>query len=222
MSRKEYKTQNMFPVECFEFRAPQELTSSVLSMCTSLKYQCFNLDAGVETSDDIHQDIHFQELHCWFQSCVDTLHVDFGWWCDRMVVNKTWVNKSTAESHHHHSPHRHPMSYMSGIFYLTEGPPTVFLDPLQQREWGQLTLDGTVNRNEFFYHGGPGGLILFPSWMIHASVPNDSEVDRYSIAFNTFPQGNINAGGWNRPMLNVDVNGWHTLNPLKLSDYARN
>ena len=28
--------------------------------------------------------------------------------------------------------------------------------------------------------------------MIHASAPNSEDVDRYSIAFNTFPSGDIN------------------------------
>ena len=57
--------------------------------------------------------------------------------------------------------------------------------------------------------------------MIHASVENHEDVDRYSIAFNTFPQGNLNSGGWEQPMVTVDVtSGWSQLGPLKLSDYA--
>ena len=114
------------------------------------------------------------------------------------------------------------MSYLSGIFYLTEGPPTVFLDPIDKREWQQFHLDGGPARDcRQFLHGGVGGCFIFPSYMIHASVENNEDVDRYSIAFNTFPQGNLNSGGWEQPMVTVNVtSGWSQLGPLKLSDYA--
>ena len=57
--------------------------------------------------------------------------------------------------------------------------------------------------------------------VIKLTSENHEDVDRYTIAFNTFPQGNINSGGWNQPMVSVDVtSGWSQLGPLKLSDYA--
>ena len=63
--------------------------------------------------------------------------------------------------------------------------------------------------------------IPFPSWLVHASVENLGKEDRYSIAFNTYPQGNLNSGGWEQPMVTVNVtSGWSQLGPLKLSDYA--
>ena len=81
------------------------------------------------------------------------------------------------------------MSYLSGIFYLTKGAPTIFIDPVKDREWGQFHLDGYPDKDcKLFTHLGPGGLIVFPSYVIHGSEPN-YEVDRFSIAFNTFPQG---------------------------------
>ena len=57
--------------------------------------------------------------------------------------------------------------------------------------------------------------------MIHASLPNYDDVDRYTIAFNTFPTGSINSGGHDAPMSRVKVDAWQDLGPLKLSDYAR-
>ena len=52
-------------------------------------------------------------------------------------------------------------------------------------------------------------------------MENLGKEDRYSIAFNTYPQGNLNSGGWEQPMVTVNVtSGWSQLGPLKLSDYA--
>jgi len=223
MMRQKYQNVPLFPVRCFNFQASSSLVEDTLEKVKKLDYRRYNEPEGVGTSNDIHTNPEFNGLHDWFQKCIDTLHVDNGWQADRIVVNKSWVNRSDANTGHHHDPHRHPMSYLSGIFYLTEGPPTVFLDPLAQREWAQLHLDGGPAKDcRQFIHGGVGGCFIFPSYMIHASVENLEAIDRYSIAFNTFPQGNLNSGGWEQPMVTVDVSsGWSQLGPLNLSDYAR-
>ena len=220
--RQKYENVPLFPVRCFNFKASSSLVEDTLEKVKKLDYRSYNEPEGVGTSNDIHANPEFRGLHDWFQKCIDTLHVDNGWQADRIVVNKSWVNRSDANTGHHHDPHRHPMSYLSGIFYLTEGPPTVFLDPLAQREWAQLHLDGGPARDcRQFIHSGAGGCFIFPSYMIHSSVENYEDVDRYSIAFNTFPTGSINSGGHGQPMSKVKVDAWRDLGPLKLSDYAR-
>ena len=221
--RQNYTNEFLFPVRCSLFKASDALVADTLAKVTKLDYRRYNEPSGVGTSDDIQNNPDFKGLHDWFQQCIDTLHADNAWQADRIVVNKSWVNRSDAKKGDHHSPHRHPMSYLSGIFYLTEGPPTVFLDPIQLREWQQFHLDGgPIEDSERYVHPGVGGCFIFPSWLIHATIANTSDVNRYTIAFNTFPQGDLNLGGWDRPMVSVDVtSGWSKLNPLNLSDYAR-
>ena len=185
-----------------------------------MAYRNYNAEYGVGTTSDIVDNPIFNELHEWFQSCIDTLHVDNAWSCDRIVVNKSWINRSDAESGHHHAPHRHPMSFLSGIFYLTEGPPTVFADPLAQREWAQLHLDGgPISDATQFVNPISGGLFVFPSYMIHSSDPNLGTKNRYSIAFNTFPQGDINMGGWDQSMITLKIND--DLGPLDLKQFVK-
>ena len=220
--RQEYTYQPLFPVNCYTFRAPAGLAENALKKAKDLEYKSFNPPGGVGTSDDITTNKDFHYLHRWFQECSDTLHCDNGWNCDRLVVNKSWVNRSDARTGEHHMPHRHPMSYLSGVFYLTEGPPTVLVDPLAQREWAQFHLDGDVHTREVGVHPGPGGLFLFPSYMVHGSITNTSEHDRYTIAFNTFPSGQVNSGGWDRSMVDVAVKGWDdNLGALRLDEYGR-
>ena len=218
--RQNYQQHNFFPIQCYEFRCSQILLDNTLNLIKDLEYKSYNQPTGVKTSPDLHDREVFSPLMSWFQQCVDTIHFDTGLDCDRLAVNKAWANRSLANTGHHHDAHRHPMSYLSGIFYLTPGPPTIFVDPLFQREWASFHLDGTIAQ-EVAFHGGPGGLIIFPSYMIHASLPNHDNVDRYTIAFNTFPTGNINSGGHDAPMSRVKVDAWQDLGPLKLSDYAR-
>ena len=211
----EYRVNHLFPVRFWTFEAPVELTTDTLEKLKTIEYRSYNEPYGVGTSDQLHSRPEFRNLHAWFQEAVDQVHKDNGWQCDRLVVNKSWANRSDAGSGHHHSPHRHPMSYLSGIFYLTEGSPTVFLDPVRDREWGQFHLDGgPLSENRQFIHPGAGSLVLFPSYMVHGSVENESDIDRFTIAINTFPSGVINTGAYDRPMAEVSVNGWETLTEL--------
>ena len=184
-----YEECPAFPVRFFKFRASEELTTSTLEEVKKLQFTRQNEPAGVGTSGAIQNRKEFLPIHKWFQECIDSLHKKERWHTDRLVVNKSWANRSDAKTGDRHDFHRHPMSYLSGIFYLTKGAPTVFIDPVKDREWGQFHLDGYPDKDcKLFTQLGPGGLIVFPSYVIHGSEPN-YEVDRFSIAFNTFPQG---------------------------------
>ena len=221
--RQEYQNNDLFPVKCWAFQSTKSLAEDTLNKVKDLEFRNYNAQYGVGTSDEMNKMPQFYDLHAWFQSCIDTLHVDNGWHCDRIVINKSWANRSDAQSGHHHPPHRHPMSYLSGIYYLTEGPATIFIDPLHVREWAQLHLDGGPNEETTQYViPRPGGLFVFPSYLIHSSDPNNTDIQRFSIALNTFPQGAINAGAWDNNMLTIGkVQGWDDLGPLNLAEYAK-
>ena len=221
--RQEYQNNDLFPVKCWSFNSPKGMAEDTLAKVKELEFRNYNAQYGVGTSDEMNKMPQFHDLHVWFQSSIDTLHVDNGWHCDRIVVNKSWANRSDAQSGHHHAPHRHPMSYLSGIYYLTEGPATIFIDPLHVREWAQLHLDGGPNEETTQYViPRPGGLFVFPSYLIHSSDPNNTDIQRFSIALNTFPQGAINAGAWDNNMLTIGkVQGWDDLGPLNLAEYAK-
>ena len=220
--RQDYKEIPLFPIRCWSFKAPSKLRIDTLEGMKKLEYRDYNADGAVGTSEEMTRLPQFHDIHEWFQHCVDTVHADNSWTCDRIVINKSWANRSDAHSGHHHYPHRHPMSYLSGVWYATEGTATCFVDPVHQREWGQFHLDGgPITDSTQYVHPIPGCLFLFPSYLIHSSEPNHSNVDRFTIAFNTFPSGSINAGGWDLPMAKVTVDGWKDLGPLELSKFLK-
>ena len=220
--RQDYKEVPLFPIRCWSFNAPDDLTRNTAFDLKELEYRNYNSNAGVGTSKDITKLPQFYDIHEWFQHCVDTVHADNSWTCDRLVVNKSWSNRSDAHSGHHHFPHRHPMSFLSGIWYATKGTPTCFIDPVQQREWSQFFIDGgPVSEGTQYINPVPGCLFLFPRYLIHSSEPNNTDHNRFSIAFNTFPNGSINRGGWDLPMAQVKVDGWKDLGPLELSKFLK-
>lgn len=92
--------------------------------------------------------------------------------------------------------HMHPNSYVSGVFYLTEGAPLNFHNPLQTEDL--FTLRPLVRWHEHNQHTWqvlklpikPGHILIFPSRLLHHVEQNDNDF-RYSIAFNTMPTGSI-------------------------------
>lgn len=113
---------------------------------------------------------------------------------DHVKIVSSWGNtlRKAAEIH----VHMHPNSYVSGVFYLTEGAPLNFHNPLQTEDL--FTLRPLVRWDDQNQHTWqvlklpikPGYLFLFPSRLLHHVDQNDNDF-RYSIAFNTMPTGSI-------------------------------
>lgn len=91
------------------------------------------------------------------------------------------------------SKHYHSHSLFSGVFYPMSGCRIKFfkpktsdfwtLEPKQYNEYNMVTC--TSNEMK------PGTLIIFSSHMPHQIMKNDKNHDRYSIAFNIVPTGQL-------------------------------
>ena len=51
-----------------------------------------------------------------------------------------------------------------------------------------------------------GQLLIWPSWMIHWSVPHHGPEPRAAIAWNCLPDGGVNFGPYGQNMVNLKVN----------------
>lgn len=95
--------------------------------------------------------------------------------------------------------HMHTNSYFSGVFYPFETTPSNinFYSPLQDKI--PLDIGGNVKKwNKFnlpCYEFTPEecDLIFFPSYLLHQIMFNNSDTNRYSIAFNIFLRGEFKA-----------------------------
>lgn len=113
---------------------------------------------------------------------------------DKVKISSSWGNTLTKGQPI--SVHQHPNSYVSGVFYLTEGAPLNFHNPLQTEDL--FTFRPVVKWDPNNIHTWqvmnlnpePGSLFLFPSKLNH-HVDNTKTDYRYSIAFNTLPVGEL-------------------------------
>ena len=102
-------------------------------------------------------------------------------------VRNAWVNINGKE--HYNTPHNHPRSTLSGVFYITGNNSTIcFERPVDI--FGHLLEDIDSIGNTIFSHPvinftpTKGMLLIFPSSLKHRVMPNESDSERISIAFN--------------------------------------
>lgn len=105
-------------------------------------------------------------------------------------VESMWININHPYSYN--SPHTHPNSYMSGVYYvkvpensgkLILKHPSI-LQPLFTPQ-GVIKSYDESNCSKWTVDPEEGKLVIFPSWIEHEVTQNLSGEDRISIAFNT-------------------------------------
>ena len=111
---------------------------------------------------------------------------------DKLVITQSWLNKNKkGESHHEHV---HPNSMVSGVWYpqIHEQLPPIQFRSRQQRDVSLQTQKyNTFNSATFLLPMKRGELILFPSNLTHSVPVNNSEEERISLSFNSWPKGNM-------------------------------
>lgn len=105
-----------------------------------------------------------------------------------LSMTDCWVNVMPRGVSH--SLHLHPLSVISGTYYVRvpEGSPGLkFEDPRLSRYMGAPPRAADAaerNRAWVVMPAAPGGLLLFESWLRHEVVANSARSERVSISFN--------------------------------------
>jgi uncharacterized protein (TIGR02466 family) len=104
-------------------------------------------------------------------------------------INNIWLNINSNGSFNR--PHLHPGSIFSGTYYIkksAEDGNIVFTTPCVQQQYHieKELIDqfNPTTSSVYSIPTEPGTMILFPSWAEHFVEPNNTDVDRISIAFN--------------------------------------
>ena len=88
-----------------------------------------------------------------------------------------------------HVPHEHPSSVLSGVFYLhvPQGSSSIrFYDPRVHTRYIDLPIVEHAYTNWNFFNVAPeeGLLLIFPSWLTHEILKNESASGRITAVFN--------------------------------------
>ena len=110
-------------------------------------------------------------------------------------ITQSWLNKNKPNESH--PSHFHPNSYLSGVFYIRCLPNdnigiTNRLEGMYNTMIFPIKNSTAWNANEVKVSVEEGDLVLFPSWVLHFVNLNETiNEDRISLAFNTFPIGEL-------------------------------
>ncbi len=214
MQGKELK---LFPVVLREYHCDVvHNTDKVIKFLRNYPSMQSNLPEGVITSrPDLHkvkeeECAELDQLFGFFEQCLREYRAVYKLYCDNLDITLAWSNHAPAGSGFGHPLHRHPMSYLSAVYYLTDGAPTYFDDPCTPRVtdtldvWYHDKMECSWGINERV-EAEAGKLILFPAWLKHYSGRQVEDYDRWTISFNAFPTGKTNVGPWDMPQLNVKL-----------------
>lgn len=133
---------------------------------------------------------HFEELRCAIDKHARKLarYLEMDLQDGRLEMSSCWVN--IMPMHTVHSLHLHPLSVLSGTYYVDvpKGTSAIkFEDPrLASMMAAPPKLPGARPRNEQFVslQAVAGQVIMWESWLRHEVPPNPSKADRISISFN--------------------------------------
>jgi len=96
------------------------------------------------------------------------------------TISQSWINvcpKDKAQVRHTHAGHQ-----VSGVYYhrtVPEQGGILFYNP---NPYSKMCMFGT--EEGIYFDPTPQSVILFPSWLEHSTEKNNTDINRYSIAFN--------------------------------------
>jgi uncharacterized protein (TIGR02466 family) len=164
-------------------------------------------NTGNITSKDwlILQNKKVKNLNKFVQSCVDEyFRAIYDPKHDvKLRITQSWMNYTKPGEYHH--KHEHPNSLVSGVFYVNSDP---LVDKIVFYDNKYRTIDfppstwNIYNSRSWWFTVGTGQLVLFPSSLTHMVEAKQGENIRTSLAFNTFPVGQV---GENLDMTGLDL-----------------
>lgn len=115
-----------------------------------------------------------------------------------LKITTSWLTKTTQGGFSR--DHAHYNSFLSGVYYFdgdsneSDGE-LIIQSPQKATSFfisnpEELTL---LNSNEWRFTPVKGRLIIFPSYLVHRIGVHNSDKPRHSLAFNTYPVGDIGA-----------------------------
>ena len=110
--------------------------------------------------------------------------------------------------------HQHINSFISGIVYLEVGPERGNITFYKDSMWRNIFPDtfkvgvnsyNEINSSNWTFVPENGDIFLFPSFLQHGVSVNRTNKDRYSCAFNFYPQGLLMQEDLSQLCLKIDM-----------------
>ena len=139
-------------------------------------------------ADNLSKLEEFQPVIDYFAACGERFINELGYKF-RFNRERIFLVASSMREGDYHERHPHPMSMISGVFYLQapEGSSPIRIhDPREFQKILQfsITEPKPTNLRTIEFEAKAGELILFESWLEHSVPKNKSKKDRIALVFN--------------------------------------
>lgn len=198
------KVESTFPTDLFLFENHFINNDHLIEAIKMSNYDVKH-SGVISILKDFRNDSKFLELFKWFDECLEKIRNHMEYDCERFTMTNSWCNLSLANKGMSLNFHKHSLSFLSGVYYLSDGAPTIFEDPVLQRTQAQIEVLRKNYRPIHIVPAEQGKLCIFPSWMYHGTLAHWDSNDRYIISFNAMPEGKINYETANDSRSNIKI-----------------
>lgn len=184
---------NLFPIPVGRYELGRELTDGELLFLKNQK-TCSNIGNTTSVDHLILKSKKLTKLRDFIETKMSEYFVEV--YKPKHKVNlkitQSWTNYTEQGQYHH--KHKHPNSFISGVFYVhadkekdkiyfyRSGYQQIKLPPSEWNIW---------NSDSWWFEVNTGDLVLFPSSLSHMVETVQSKKTRISLSFNTFPVGHV-------------------------------
>ncbi len=191
----EAEINGIFPVPVYRAKLDRKFTPQELRLVEEMKTQCVVNAGNITTKDNYilnnpslitlkkEMDLFIED---YFSKVVLAPKTVFPY------ITQSWLNYTEPKESHH--KHRHPNSYLSGVFYVKANKAHDKITFSHSR-YEQIKLSNTewnlFNSETWFFTVESGDIILFPSRLTHEVKPTEGKDTRISLSFNVFVKGNL-------------------------------
>ena len=184
--------ENLFPTAIGRYELGRDLTIQELSFIKNQK-TVPNIYNSISENTSILKSIELTQLRDFIETKVsdyfNTVYKPKNQ--VSLKITQSWTNYTNTGQHHH--KHEHQNSFLSGVFYVQadkEKDKIYFYN--SYKTFAFPTLEWNCWNSESWWYGvDTGNLILFPSNLTHMVQIVESDKTRISLAFNTFPVGQV-------------------------------
>lgn len=187
--------ENIFSTQIYidDLKIKDSDNNEFLNFCKTSEF--YTTNAGFNSSATTNQSIleHdlFKNLKKQILDCTKKYLNSMSHVFEDVQFSNSWATKTNPTGFSQF--HSHKNSYISGTYYM-EKSSMLMLENFYLNQWyfqPIINYNGK-DKSNFMYINflpEPKSIILFPSFLNHKVMPNETNKDRYSIAFNIIPKG---------------------------------
>jgi uncharacterized protein (TIGR02466 family) len=184
---------NLFPTAILDSKLDREFTQVELDYFNNVQHGVVpNIGNRFTANNYVLEDLELKSLKDFFQAQLDT-YMNIVFKPKHQVslrITQSWINVSQPGEFHHR--HKHPNSFISGVFYIQANKNTDQI-VFDRDRYDQITIHSDEftfwNSNTWWLPAETYQLYLFPSHLTHFVETVLGNQNRISLSFNTFPTG---------------------------------